>query len=253
MTPPRTAPKPGTALRRNEARVLRALDPEQRTVRFIFSDGSVDRMGDTIDPNGWSTTAFMKNPVILWSHDSAAPPIGRALRVWSDGTRLMGDIAFAPSETYAFADTIYRLVLGKYLSAGSVGFRGIDYKWADDPARPSGVDFKKQELLEFSLVTIPANANALVQAQVKGLLSMRDFRRIHGQDGVDDDDGQAEALRARAKLRRLRLARLPSAAPASHDHDDDLMAAQLAHIQREHDRIVDARRVADVVAHMLHW
>ena len=45
-----------------------------RTKRFCFSDGSVDRMGDTIAPDGWDLADFNRNSVALWAHDSSAPP-----------------------------------------------------------------------------------------------------------------------------------------------------------------------------------
>src|SRR4051794_37403337 len=67
-------------------------DDGSRRVRFCFSDGSTDRMGDTIAPDGWDTSDYKANPVALWAHDSSAPPIGRASNVGLVGPRLMGDI-----------------------------------------------------------------------------------------------------------------------------------------------------------------
>jgi HK97 family phage prohead protease len=158
--------------------VLRTPDDGSRVVRFVLSDGSVDRMGDTIDPTGWQLSSYRKNPVCLWAHDSSAPPIGRTIAVWSDGTRLLGDIKFADSAVYPFADTIFKLLTAGYLQAGSVGFMPIEYDWSDDDERPFGLDFKRQELLEFSIVPVPANANALTEARSKGLLSSADMMRI---------------------------------------------------------------------------
>jgi HK97 family phage prohead protease len=111
-----------------------------------------------------------------FAHDSSSPPIGRAKRVWTDGTRLLGDVEFAPPETYVFADTIYRLVRDGFLKSGSVGFLPLEYRQSD--RRGGGIDFKRQELLEFSIVPVPANANALTQAQAKGILSRHDARRL---------------------------------------------------------------------------
>ena len=68
----------------------------ERTLRFCFSDGSVDRMNDTIAAAGWDLTDFQANPVALWAHDSSAPPIGGARNVGVEGDRLLGDIEFAP-------------------------------------------------------------------------------------------------------------------------------------------------------------
>jgi HK97 family phage prohead protease len=141
----------------------------ERTLRFCFSDGSIDRAGDTIDPNGWETGRFLANPVALWAHNSYDPPIGRAGNLTVTGAKLMGDITFATAEEYAFADTIYRLLKGGYINAVSVGFIPLDWSWSDDKERPYGIDFKKQELLEISPCPVPCNANALIEARAAGI------------------------------------------------------------------------------------
>jgi HK97 family phage prohead protease len=146
------------------------VDGADRTLRFVFSDGSVDRMGDTIAADGWQLAEFERNPVALWAHDSSAPPIGGARNVVVEGARLMGDIEFAPPETYQFADTIYRLVRGKFIRAVSVGFMPTRYAFVDnDPERGWGIDFLEQSLLEISVCPVPANANALAEARRKGI------------------------------------------------------------------------------------
>jgi len=142
----------------------------QRTRRFCFSDQSVDRMGDTIAADGWETEDFDANPVALWAHDSSSPPIGRASNLAVEGKRFMGDIEFAPPETYAFAETIYQLLCGRFLRAVSVGFLPLEYSFVDaDPDRRWGIDFKRQTLLEISVCPVPANPNALSEARSKGI------------------------------------------------------------------------------------
>jgi hypothetical protein len=54
------------------ARAIRA-NEESRTVRFVLSDSSVDRMGDTIDAAGWRLGQYKANPVVLWSHLRSEP------------------------------------------------------------------------------------------------------------------------------------------------------------------------------------
>src|SRR5262249_4834708 len=107
---------------RPDATVLRlaVAEPEavagsERKRRFVFSDGTVDRAGDSIDPAGWETESFMRNPVALWAHDSFSPPIGRASDVGPVKSRLMGDIEFMPSDISPFADTLLRMVDGGYI------------------------------------------------------------------------------------------------------------------------------------------
>src|SRR5712664_2951375 len=67
---------------------------DSRKVRFVFSDASVDRSGDSIDQAGWKTDAYRDNPVALWAHNSSEPPIGRSSNVGTVSDRLMGDIEF---------------------------------------------------------------------------------------------------------------------------------------------------------------
>ena len=167
----RAALKAGT---KPEDGVMRAAagEPEVlggRVVRFVFSDGSVDRVGDTIDPKGWELDAFNENPVALWAHCSWDLPIGRATNVHVQGRKLVGDIEFAEPETYPFADTVFRMVKAGYLNAVSVGFVPLEYAFVQSNDRPFGIDFKRQELLEISVVPVPANANALVEARAAGI------------------------------------------------------------------------------------
>ncbi len=177
-----------------------AVNGTERTLRFVFSDNSVDRMGDTIDAAGWDISDFERNPVALWAHDSAAPPIGGATNVAVEGKRLMGDIAFAPPETYLFADTVYRLVLGKFIRAVSVGFMPTKYSFVEnDPERGFGIDFLEQILLEISVCPVPANPNALAEARRKGI----DTRPLM-EWAERTLDGGGKVIVLRAELERLR-------------------------------------------------
>jgi HK97 family phage prohead protease len=182
------------------------VDGADRTLRFVFSDGSVDRMGDTIDAAGWDIADFQRNLVALWAHDSSQPPVGRAANVAVDGERRVGDIEFAPAETYAFADTIYRLALGKFINAVSVGFLPTRYAFVDnDPERSFGIDFLEQVLLEISVCPVPANPNALAEARRKGI----DTRPLMEWAEKTLDGGGVELKRVlitRNELPRLRTA-----------------------------------------------
>lgn len=193
---------PSGGVYRVSTEALVSVEGAERTLRFCFSDNSVDRMGDTIDAAGWDLTDFNRNPVALWAHDSSAPPIGGARNVAVEGQRLMGDIAFARPETYAFAETIYRLLLDKFIRAVSVGFMPIKYRFADnDPDRAFGIDFLEQSLLEISVCPVPANPNALAEARRKGI----DTRPLI-EWAERTLDGGGKAILPRAELERLRMA-----------------------------------------------
>ena len=159
-------------------------------------------MGDTIDAAGWDISDFERNPVALWAQDSSQPPIGGARNVLVEGDRLLGDIEFAPPETYEFADTIYRLVLGKFLRAVSVGFMPTKHVFVENqPDRPWGIDFLEQSLLEISVCPVPANPNALQEARAKGI----DTRSlIEWAERTLDSGGRV--FLSREELQRLRKA-----------------------------------------------
>jgi HK97 family phage prohead protease len=142
-----------------------------RVATFVFSDNSVDRYGDTIDARGWILDKFLANPVALFGHDSGSVEnvIGKARNVRVEGQRLIGEIEFMEASVNPTAETVFQMVKGGYLNAVSVGFAPIEWSLAKDKSRPQGVDFKKQELLEISVVPIPANPSALVQARAAGI------------------------------------------------------------------------------------
>lgn len=145
---------------------------DSRTLTFTISTSSVDRMGDTIAIAGWKLDAYRKNPVVLWGHDAADFPIARTTKLWIEGEKLKAETEFVPADNKAtgqHAEGILQLYKGGFLNATSVGFNPLKYAFADDPKRRYGIDFLEQELLEFSAVTVPANAEALIEGRAAGI------------------------------------------------------------------------------------
>jgi HK97 family phage prohead protease len=144
---------------------------EPRTLGFVFSDESIDRYGDIIQARGWVLANFNANPVALFGHDAGSVEnvIGRARNVRVNGTQLVGDIEFMTAEVNPNAEAVFRMLQGGFLKTVSVGFAPLEWEQAKDKTRPGGIDFKRQELLEISVVPIPANPNALVQAKAAGI------------------------------------------------------------------------------------
>ena len=140
---------------------------DSRTLRFIISTKSVDRDNDTIDPNGWDISAYMKNPTVLFGHDGRSPPVAKANSVFLENNMLMADAQFMEKDLYEFSDMLYRMYQQGFMKATSVGFNPSEYTWSDD--RDYGIDFTKQELLEFSLVPVPSNPDAIIQAKDAGI------------------------------------------------------------------------------------
>jgi HK97 family phage prohead protease len=138
-------------------------------MEFILSDESTDRMGDVIMSDGWSLDQFRKNPIALFSH-RADFPIGKWMNLRVENKELRGRLKLAPEGTSPRIDEIRRLIEAKILQAVSVGFRPKRHEPLNaklDPLDPfgGGSRFLQQELLECSVVSVPANANAIAIAK----------------------------------------------------------------------------------------
>lgn len=144
-----------------------------RTVEFVLSTSTPDRSADTIDAKGWRLENYKKNPVVLWGHDQSIPPIGKCSNLRVSKGALVGDVEFATAEQNPFAETIYRLVEGGFVNAGSVGFMPIKYTMNQETG---GLDFKEQELFEYSIVGVPCNPEALSRAKEMDIDSEAIFR-----------------------------------------------------------------------------
>ncbi len=142
-------------------------DPEtgQERFEFVASTETVDREGDIIEVSGWELDAYRKNPVVLFGHDYGSLPVGKASKVGIKSNALMTTIEFVTAEQNPDGHRVYQLVAGGFLKSVSVGFRPLEYVYNETH---NGYDFKRQELLEISIVPVPANAEALVAAHIDG-------------------------------------------------------------------------------------
>ncbi len=134
-------------------------DDEERTIRMVGTLQTEDRLGDIIDVKGWQLKNYKKNPVILFAHDHRSPAVAKATEIEKTDNSLIFTLQFPPVGVYQKSDELYGLYKHKIMKASSVGFIPIDYEFRKD--KEGGIHFKKQELLELSLVTVPAHQDAL--------------------------------------------------------------------------------------------
>jgi HK97 family phage prohead protease len=140
-------------------------NPETGMKRFDFvaSTDAVDREGDILFPDGWELDNYHENPVILWAHESWTYPIGRSVATKLDNGQLRTTIEFTPADVNPEGHRVYKLVEAGFVKAVSVGFQPKEWVWNDDH---KGYDFTRNELLEISVVPVPANQEALLAAGV---------------------------------------------------------------------------------------
>ncbi len=130
-------------------------------LEFVLSDETVDRMGDVIVADGWNLANFKRNPIALFGHDQSTP-IGYWENLRIEGSKLVGHLKLAAKGTSQRIDEIVSLIEQGILKAVSVGFKPLD---SEPMANGRGVRFKRQELLETSVVSVPANPAALAVAK----------------------------------------------------------------------------------------
>lgn len=144
----------------------REVDPDQ-PLRFVASDETVDRYGDIVRANGWDLRQYKQNPIALFSHNSEQP-VGTC-KVWIDGDKqLMSDINIAKAGTAPIVDYVRALLEQRILRAVSVGFLPTaepNYLRDEKNQQITGYEFVAHELLEISLVSVPANPRALAVAR----------------------------------------------------------------------------------------
>ncbi len=148
----------------------RSWNEEARSARFIMTTEQVDRYGDIVGQAGMDLTNFEQNPQGLLFHNSRSWPIGQ----WSGVTKLLsgrpkrteGDLNFLPEGVDVDCDRAANHVKHGTMRTVSIGFIP---DWDDVDAVLNeeedwiGFRFNKSELIECSLVPVPANPGALIK------------------------------------------------------------------------------------------
>lgn len=160
-------------------------------IEGIASTPTPDRMRDIVVPMG----AQFKTPMpLLWQHDHNKP-VGHVTfaKPTKQGIPFKAEIPKIP-ETGVLKDRIDEAIQSlkyKLVSAVSIGFRAIDddYEFMDN----GGIKFNSWEWLELSLVSIPANSEAVISAvkstdqQVRAALGIKDDDRlVNSKSGVTE-------------------------------------------------------------------
>lgn len=154
------------------------IDSAKRTVTHVITAANADRSGDVVRPDGLANRdEFLRNPVVLWAHQRAMPPVGTCVALEVTPEQVIAITKFA--EGVPLADDVFRLYEQGILRGWSIGFlprrAGL---------RPPGRDGRRGllveawDLLEYSAVPVPENPAALTLAARSGLVwsdEMREF------------------------------------------------------------------------------
>lgn len=166
---------------------IREINEKTRTIWHRISKEVKDRMGDIVRVDGIDTKNFRKKPTVLYGHNyqglDPIPVIGSNLGFRKEGKAFYAGTRFLNPEEDKLSGKLADLVndawtLSKMKLIGwSIGFIPKEtvplkekVEGADEEVT-TGLDFKRSELLEYSLVLIPANQDAVNDAIAKGLVT----------------------------------------------------------------------------------
>lgn len=127
--------------------------------RFVMSASTPDRVNDTIDKAAYRAINITKL-IALWQHKNDQP-IGYWTNVKAEGDRLVGHLKLSATNLGLM---IKQLIADGVPLGASIGFRG-----AGEPNKKGGIHFNEIELMECSVVSVPAHPRAMQIAKSYGL------------------------------------------------------------------------------------
>jgi HK97 family phage prohead protease len=152
--------KPTARHRAYSALTVKSIDNELREIYGLATSNVVDRVGDIVE----SLNAVFQNPTpLLWQHDHSKP-IGTVTfdRPTATGLKFRAKIPVItePGILRERTNEAWQSVKAGLVRGVSIGFRALD--GAVDVLPTGGKHFKRVEILELSLCTVPANQQATI-------------------------------------------------------------------------------------------
>lgn len=149
--------------------VIRALSDKNktdRTAEFVISDETPDSYGTVFKISGWDLKRYEKNPVVFYAHrsysDNPDMLIGTS-EVRVDGNQLIAVVRFESAEINSVAEKVWQKIQAGTLRMASIGANPKKGHWGDEKLGENRdlIYFDEQELLEWSIVPIGSNPEAL--------------------------------------------------------------------------------------------
>lgn len=164
----------------NKFFLVKSIDVETRTVRAYVSDFKWDRDGERFAKGAWLLENYKKNPVVLFAHNGQMWPVGKCVEIIEDENGLLAVTEFAETEE---GEKAFKLFAGGFLNAFSVGFMPKEIAYEDISPEQRGRVFTRAELLEYSVVPVPANPGACVTHELADFIKKAMGENFVKQDG----------------------------------------------------------------------
>lgn len=191
-------------LRRSLNVECRVLSEADGLVEYIASDATLDSYNEVVLPTGWKFTHFDKNAPFVDSHNywSIESLLGKVESARIENAQLIERVRWAKDVAEnKLAVLGWKMTLGGFLKAVSVGFRAVKSAWPNDTGWNGYVSqagltpadaakcrriFVEQEQLELSACVLGANPAAVAKAWKEGCIREADLAAV----GFDDSDMQ---------------------------------------------------------------
>lgn len=212
---------------------IKVIDRRKDGGRIVISTGAVDRDKDRVFPTGAKIENYLKNPVVLWGHDyySAASLIGRAKSIEVNEDGIVADFELRPAATEHDPQHIVLLLWEQdFVRASSIGFRPETMVSNEF----GGVDFVSWELLEFSLVPVPANQEAL---RLAAKAYPRAFEEYQKRGRTLSSSNERKLVAARDALNEV----LSSVASDDDNDDKTVLDVRLRRLEQKIDTLLRPR------------
>ena len=159
-----------TVIREAVVRAVSDKNKENREVEFMISDETPDTYGTVFKISGWDLKRYENNPIVFYAHksysDNPDMVIGTStLRI--ENNQLIAVLRFENAEDNPLAEKVRKKVLNGTLRMASIGANPKKGHYGDEKLGENRdlIYFDEQELLEWSIVPIGSNPDALKRSQ----------------------------------------------------------------------------------------
>ena len=163
--------------------------------RMVIAANELSRNGDELNLRGISFKNYRKNPVVLWAHNSyQGIPIAKTVKIGHDDQgRIVADFEFNSEDE--FAARVENAWNGGFIRGASIRYMPTKVvEMLDEQGRVDRLRIEESELLEWSLVPVPADPDS-VRAAARALgLPEEIFRGLEPEPEDDEAEPPTEPV-----------------------------------------------------------
>lgn len=170
-----------------------------RQAEFVISSEAKDTYGTVFKMDGWLLERYSQNNLVCYQHRASSDDPDNIIglgEVFVEGDKLIGRVTFEDAETNPKAEKIMRKVHNGTLKMASIGANIIDGRMGKSELNedPDIIYFTRQELLEWSIVSVGSNPDALKRnADLLGEIKAENLE-VEGVEVVEQEENRAKTL-----------------------------------------------------------